>query len=464
MLRAPTDSESNVKPATTNHNRIQRHGRRLLCAMLVYGTISLCETTSRSLAGEESTTPHRAVPTRLPAVAAPRSRRPQQPGQTPQSAPLHGTTASFAAGPAAEPPIVDQPPIHDSVNWLRSGTAAATVEVARRTLSQAHSEFRVGAWLSAETSAWEAIRWAAEAIDQAGRESAQPNQHQESASALVNLQVAKQAIMEARDFSGVFDLQDPTAISRIARSHQTDLLDDQPTTGLSGTNASDQYLDFARVQLASIASRSREAAEALDLLAAVYLRRADAKTIPSATALCLRRAALQGQPDNASLAANLGAHLVQVGLLREARWALEHSMSIQPNPQTADALASLLRKTGNHVEADAMVAAVRPPGSVAADGQRIRIPEITQLTPEEFAYLSKPVVWPEDVKPVASPRTNQLQAGQPQPNQLQADQATGDLPAVDQSQRNASLASADQRGIERDRPSRCIRTARDGDG
>ncbi len=153
-----------------------------------------------------------------------------------------------------------------------------------------------------------------------------------AASALEKLQLARQAIREARDFSGAYGSVDAEAIARMAKSHLTDVLDNQPTLGLSATDAADRYLDNARVQLAPIAAQSVEAAQAMDLLAAIYLSRADARTLPSSTALCLRRAALQGQPSNASLASRLGMHLADVGLMDEARWALEHSMSLEADP------------------------------------------------------------------------------------------------------------------------------------
>ncbi len=288
-------------------------------------------------------------------------------------------------------------------DWLRSGTSSATVQVARRSLDQANAEFRVGAWLSAETSAWEALRLAAESIDQFGQESGQRDNSGRPDLASSDLKLARQAMIEARDFSTTFEAPDPQAISRIARSHQTKVLQGEATDKLLGTDVSDRYLDFARIHFATIASRSVEAAEAMDLLAAIYMRRADAKTLPSPTALCLRRAAIQGQPDNASLASNLGIHLSRVGLYREAEWALQHSLAIQPNPVTTDALVSLLTKTGRHAEANAMVASAQNTVSGIGSESKIRVPEITELSPEEFASLSKSVVWPDDGPKLVAP-------------------------------------------------------------
>jgi hypothetical protein len=153
-----------------------------------------------------------------------------------------------------------------------------------------------------------------------------------------------------------------------------------------------------------------EAAAAMDLLASIYLGRADPKTLPSATALCLRRAALQGQPDNASLAARLGMHLTDLGLFQEARWALEHSLAIKDDPQTTAALVQLLQRSGRAEEAEPLLSQLQGQlhgqsrvggGSLSGDPDRglvfgaprstPRIPEIVELTPDAFAKISKPV-------------------------------------------------------------------------
>jgi hypothetical protein len=291
----------------------------------------------------------------------------------------------------------------DTTRWLRSSSSSAATEVARRLLAQGSAEFNVRAWLSAETTAWEALRWAAEAVDLEDRErgNAPPLP---SRTALSQLNLAKTAIHEARDFAGKYGEVDGDAIARMTRSHVTDVLDHVPTEGLTDTDASDRYLDEARVALAAIASRSSEAAQTMDLLAAVYLGRAEPKTLPSATALCLRRAALQGQPGNANLATRLGMHLSDVGLLDEACWVLKHSLSIREDRQTSDTLASVLQRSGRAQDAAELIAKTRTPAANAASpGQSTpdrkpigsgqpRIPEIVELSPADFAALSKPVI------------------------------------------------------------------------
>ncbi len=271
--------------------------------------------------------------------------------------------------------------------WLRSSSSSASLEVARRLIGQASEEYAIGAWASAETSAWESLRYAAEGVELAARESGQPN----GSPALANLRIARTAIREARDFGGMYGDVDQYAIGRMVTSHQTTLLDSESLAGLTAADAIDRYLDEARIRLAGIAADSVEAAQAMDLLAAIYLGRADSKTLPSSTALCLRRAALQGQPRNASLSMRLGMHLADLGLYQEARWALEHSLRLQPSEETVQALAGVLRRTGHDQEAGQLLASLQNRAPAGSSVHQARVPDVTELSPQEFAAVSKPV-------------------------------------------------------------------------
>jgi tetratricopeptide (TPR) repeat protein len=275
--------------------------------------------------------------------------------------------------------------------WLRTSTSSASREVARRLIDQASAEYSIGAWASAETSAWEGLRFAAESVELASRERGDSPANGRYAAALANLQIARTAIREARDFGGHYGVSDRASIRRMATSHQTAVLDSQPIDTLTAADAIDRYLDEARVRLSDIASQSVEAAQAMDLLAAIYLGRADVKTLPSSTALCLRRAALQGQPENASLALRLGMHLADLGLYREARWALEHSLKLDPSQEASEALVLVLRRSGRSDEAARLIASMQT--TIPDDTTRQpRVPQVDTLSPQEFASISKPVM------------------------------------------------------------------------
>lgn len=289
-----------------------------------------------------------------------------------------------------------------TTTYLRTSTSAATIATARRLIDEATRDYNAKAWLSAETTAWDAIKQAAvsvdlRAIERYGRD-ARANDSCESM-----LERARVAITEARDFAGVYGPTDDEAIRRIARGHQTGAIAwDQPEK-LGPNEASDRYLDYARTQLGVVAADSVEAAQAMDLLAAIHLGRGDAKLLPGPTALCLRRAALQGQPANASLASRLGMHLADVGLVDEARWAMEHSLSIEFDPVTANRLVAMLEQSGDRRAANQWIAATRSQSgeSIAAK----MAPTIVELSPSEFASVSKSVLPPGTTTPVQSVAT-----------------------------------------------------------
>ncbi|MDG2222107.1 MAG: hypothetical protein P8L85_12055 [Rubripirellula sp.] len=117
-------------------------------------------------------------------------------------------------------------------------------------------------------------------------------------------------------------------------------------------------------------------------------RRQPANLVVAIHALCLRRAAFQGQPNNADLAFRLGAQLAETGLYGEAEWALQHSLAVQPNPATASALAIVLRRRGQSAEAEQVLTAYRYPTAAPASVDAPRIPQFTQLSPEQFATIS----------------------------------------------------------------------------
>ena len=276
------------------------------------------------------------------------------------------------------------------VRWLRSTSAAECVRRARTLLDRASIEYSSAAWLSAEATVWESFRCAAEGIDLQERELAKVQIGIRRRTATGRLQFARTAIREARDFTGMYGAADGCVISRMAISHSTDVLDGLPCDTLTGSDAADRYLDSARIALAEIASHSVEAAQGMDLLAAIYLKQNEVAKLHNSTALCLRRAALQGQPENSSLASRLGMHLLDLGLLEEARWALSHSLSIEKDEPTTQAYIAVLYQTGRQAEAQQLLATV--PAASSSIVEAASVPAITELSPKDFAAISRPVI------------------------------------------------------------------------
>jgi len=277
----------------------------------------------------------------------------------------------------------------DPANWLRSTTAQSTFRQGRVLLDQARIEYGVGAWASAEASCWQALFLFAESSDLVRAESlaGEPSQSSESKrSTIESLRMARTAIREARDFSGLSSEVDGITLERIIRSHDTNLLHHHRVANLIPSAASDRYLDQARIQLSPLATEFSDAAAAMDLLAAIQLGRNEPTLLPGPVALCLRRAALQGQPRNASLATRLGMQLADTGLNDEAFLVLQHAFELNPSEELFQAITSMARRTGKPTP---LLDAVSSTTSNLAGKQH---PEVIQLSPSEFAAISRPVM------------------------------------------------------------------------
>ncbi len=310
-------------------------------------------------------------------VAAPPPQPQRLPLPTTQPPPAN-TPPAATLPPATTSPVATSPV---AAAYLPTRTVQNRLAAAAERLETARVDLDAGAYASAEALCWEALALAAEAVDLQNGDRAASD----------STVAAKTAIGEATDFVGPYCDRTPAAVARIARSHRTDVVrgafpvgspprpGDVPEVAV----AIDRYLDFARGHLAAVASRSVAAAQAIDLIAAVRLARGDQQQMPAAVSLCLRRAAVQGQGGNADLVAKLGMQLAEGGFEREARWALGRSLQIQPNEHVAAAMVAL-------------DAGRRP--TPAVDPVHRRVPEITPVTPDQFAATSRP---PAGVSPTA---------------------------------------------------------------
>ncbi|MCM2371384.1 hypothetical protein [Aporhodopirellula aestuarii] len=360
-------------------------------------------------------------PSRLPVADGNQFAGGMPPANPPNLATTRGTLASAARQRSQFVASTTPPPTSGTTVYLTSQTAQSQIDEAAKLLRQASLEYDCAAYASAETSAWDALEKAAQAIDLAASNSPAQNAFNapQRISALEQLHEGRRAILEAQDFVGPFAHEDRQAIARLARAHQTDVVrktlppitarysaealarldrsasDSNASTDLpTASEAIDRYLDFARTKLSGIAAQSLLAAQTMDLLAAIRLGRAESTQLPGPTAICLRRAAVQGQSDNADLVAKLGHHLADIGLLDEARWALGHSLTLQPNPANEARLTRLNtsahRKASSSPYGSSILAATRP--HVPQQEQPNRVPEITTMSPQMFAAISHSVI------------------------------------------------------------------------
>jgi hypothetical protein len=371
-------------------------------------------------------TPAAARPSRLPVASSDDNAvddRSDKPSEAPPSF-SHSNTRLASAARQRSNFIASTPPTPPSATtvYLASQTAQSQIDAAATLLRQAGLEYECAAYASAETSAWDALEKAATAIDLAraprGPGAQVTGEANQAGNALRQFYQGKRALIEAQDFVGPFAQGDPQAIARLARAHQTTVVRETlpPMMGSysaearvrlgqgrgqqnsnaelpTASEAIDRYLDFARSQFSGIAADSMLAAQTMDLLAAIRLGRNETTQLPGPTAICLRRAAVQGQSTNADLVAKLGHQLADVGLIDEARWALGHSLTLQYNPANAARLASLnatAQQTAKSPYGSSILAATRVPEM--QPNQPKRIPEITTLPPDQFAAISHSVI------------------------------------------------------------------------
>lgn len=292
--------------------------------------------------------------------------------------------------------------------YLATQTAQSQLEIAAKLFKQSQLDYDYRAYASAETAAWQSLEKSVQAIDLAASMNS-ANANLPSPDALQKLHRGKRAIIEACDFVGPFAQNDAASIARLARAHETPVVRESlppirpnyafanhnvtagPSAGSlpSASEAIDRYLDFARSQFGELAAQSLLAAQTMDLLAAIRLGRNELDQLPGPTAICLRRAAVQGQSNNADLVGKLGHQLADVGLIDEAKWALGHSLSIAPNPANMARLRQLNSIPSRAVASQygqSILAATQSNANVN------RVPEVIALSPTQFASISTSVL------------------------------------------------------------------------
>ena len=136
----------------------------------------------------------------------------------------------------------------------------------------------------------------------------------------------------------------------------------------------------------------------------------EAVDLPEETSLCLRRAALQGQPANAHLASRLGMQLADMGLDAEAERTLRHAMSISPDAETAQSLVQVMQRRGKQADAQRLSEGIQQ--TLASGPSQSRLPTVIQLSPSQFASISPAVNL--NMNRSTSSTDNAAQLGNPQ--------------------------------------------------
>ncbi len=273
-----------------------------------------------------------------------------------------------------------------------------SIEAIRKTamelIAEAQLKLDIRAYLSAEEKAKKALELIAQSIDT----------HEQSSFATRDLKVSLTAIREAEDFVGKFGLVDGDTISRMVRSHATEILKPYDTSNLNGLAAADVYLDWSRRCLTPLAVADPLAAEAIRVMAQAHRMRDDGTPFGLATSVHLIRAAVEGAPDNRQVRTDYETTLQLAGLSGHSKTA--QAGKTVPTGQSG-ALVS-------QVAANWQPRPDRPIApATALDGQPKREVRIVEVSPEQFAVIS-----PATAGPPGTPHTHSLPAN----NHQHADQ------------------------------------------
>ncbi|HBJ37453.1 MAG TPA: hypothetical protein DDZ51_22400 [Planctomycetaceae bacterium] len=248
-----------------------------------------------------------------------------------------------------------------------------SVDALRKTamelIAQAELKLDIRAYLSAEEKAKKALELIAQSIDS----------REQSALATRDLMIALTAIREAEDFVGKYGMVDGESITRMVRSHSTEVLKPYDVSKLNGLAAADVYLDWSRRCLMPLAVADPLAADAIRILAKSHRLRDDGTPYGIATSVHLIRAAAEGSPNN-----------------RQVR--IDYETTLHVAGLTGDSMVAQVGKTDPRQYAGTTVSTVsarspaRPEHSIASanvdKGPPSRDVKIVEVTPEQFAAIS----------------------------------------------------------------------------
>jgi tetratricopeptide (TPR) repeat protein len=242
--------------------------------------------------------------------------------------------------PQAEPPGNSPTPMPRIAQGNSPGIQAVAAQVQQMS-AQALTMAQRGMLFSARAELLKALQWIAQGLDaeQGG------NVH---ASALA---AGLTALDEAAEFQALqAQAADARAVVAIAGRHRTPLLRGEQQTLVSPAQAQQQYLAYARSQLALAVGGLPEASQTLHQLGRLQTglnataSGSEAMSVPRA--MVYHQAALAIDPANHLAANELGVLLARCGQLAEARRLLLQSVSVRPHAEAWHNLAVVHRRLG----------------------------------------------------------------------------------------------------------------------
>ena len=359
---------------------------------------------------------HASAP-RGPALESPESERDNR-----QSADENDRTASreslppdFAEAFVVQPRQTIDPDARLAPLSGPSDPTPALVAVARQAdahIAQGFALAQRGAIFTARAEFLRALRLSVAALD--GQ-----RQTEAHSRALVN---GLRALEEAEEFVSAAGTQRAGSIETIVAGHQTPVLHEEPTDGLTAPHALQRYLTYAQDQLAAAAGDLQPAAMAFYALGKLEItaNSAEIGSLASARAAVYLQAALIVNPRHAPAANELGVLLAGHGRLEEAKAALLHSVRTAPQAVAWRNLAIVHHRLGEHDlagRADWEWRQAIGGGSEATIAQHPSVPHVQWVDPATFARstnaTSGVALTPAQSRPSAQPQNTAAESQAP---------------------------------------------------
>jgi tetratricopeptide (TPR) repeat protein len=205
-------------------------------------------------------------------------------------------------------------------------------------------------------------------------------------------QQALVALKEAEDFERSL-ITEPTLVHRLVQSHQTPILQETPLDSVSPAIAAQHYRSFARAAFLDAADEHAWAADLLFALGKTYEKEAQQQpdrqlTLLQHATVCYQ-SAHKVDPRRHDIANQLGFNLLELDRVDEAVAALNAAIVSQPSANAYRNLAEAYRRQGRVEQMNQAQAMASSLASQETHYSPER-PEITEISPEEFARISPP--------------------------------------------------------------------------
>ena len=305
----------------------------------------------------------------------------QTPGsRTPSERPVRATLASQISKEVLTPSLVSSSrvvqPIETPPGW-------ASVETTlRSSLDRCDHLLRRGAVHSSRQEAVGAIRHLLRSLDL----------HKRAWESEPAFQQGLVALKESEDFERS-QITELTSVHRLVQSHQTTILQETSLDSISPAIAAQHYRAFARDAFLTAADGHPWGADLFYALGKTYEKESQQQPDRQLTLLqhglvCFQTA-YAIDPRRSHIANQLGFNLLQLDKVNDAMVALNAAIATQPSANAYRNLAEAYRRTGQRAE---MQSALQQASGLAAQETRFSPdrPEITEISPEEFARISPP--------------------------------------------------------------------------